>query len=257
MNDLLWWLLQPSGVAVLVLLLVWLLLVAGATGAGRRLLALLLLAVVAWVFLPAESWLAAPLEARHPFPEALPEEVDGVVVLGGSVDGAVSRARGQLNLNAAGERMVAAAALAQRYPQARLVLTGVEPTSLARDLVADPSPASLLFGPAFDGRDVRFVSSRSTYEDALATVDAVQRGPGETWLLVTSAWHMPRAMATFTTLGWTPDPYPVDYLSGGGGPRLAIGSFGERLAVLDRVGREWGALIVYRATGRIDADLWP
>ena len=53
------------------------------------------------------------------------DRVDGIIVLGGALDWRVTKARGQLSLNGSGERLAAAAALGQRYPQAELVFTGV------------------------------------------------------------------------------------------------------------------------------------
>lgn len=259
MSDALWWALQPSSLVVLALVVCWLLLVSGAVGTGRRLLALVLIAFVAWAFLPVEAWLARPLEERHAAPETLPEAVDGIIVLGGAVDWRVSLGRNRLSLNASGERVLAGAALLRRYPDATLVFTGVDPRAFAHDLRASPDAASLLFGPAFDGADVRMLGeARSTYEDALLAIERLERRAGDRWLLVTSAWHMPRARATFATLGWQLEPYPVDYLSSGeAGITWRLPAWGERMARLDRLVREWGALLVYRATGRIAPDAWP
>jgi uncharacterized SAM-binding protein YcdF (DUF218 family) len=256
-SDLLWWLLQPSG---LLLALVGVVAVAALAGARRLASGLALLALAAWVgvtLLPIGAWLAAPLEERHPLPERLPARVDGIVVLGGSVDWRGSAALGQLQLGASGERMAAAAALARRYPQALLAFTGVTAEALAHDFVPSASPASLFAGPEYeDRRIVVLPGAGSTYEEALLLLERVAPRPGETWLLVTSAWHMPRAWSTFRTLGWTLRPYPVDALAAGarwGWPSLPGAA--QRLAELDTVVREWGALAVYRRSGRIAPEV--
>jgi uncharacterized SAM-binding protein YcdF (DUF218 family) len=257
-SDLAWWLLRPSG---LLLLLVAIVALAASMGARRLAAALAFLALAAWAgvtMVPVSAWLAAPLEARHPLPERLPAQVDGIVVLGGSVDWRGSAARGQLQLGASGERMAAAAALARRYPGALLAFTGVTAEALARDFVPTPSPGSLFAGPEFeDRRIVVLPGARSTYEEAIVLLERVAPRPGETWLLVTSAWHMPRAWSTFRTLGWTLRPYPVDSIAAGaswGWPSLPGAA--ERLAEFDTVVREWGAVVVYRRGGRIAADAW-
>jgi uncharacterized SAM-binding protein YcdF (DUF218 family) len=257
-SDALWWLLQPSGLVLAALALAWLAAAAGARRLATGLLGVVLLAWLTLVAAPVDAWLAAPLERRHPLPDRLPGEVDGIVVLGGAIDGAATAARGQLALGEAGERVLAGAALARRYPEAVLAFTGVGEGALARDFVERPQPGSLFFGAAFAGRDpVVLAASASTYEDALLALRRLQPRPGETWLLVTSAWHMPRAWATFRTLGWTTVPYPVDPIAAGA--RWGIASWtgaGERLADLDRVVREWGAVWIYRRTGRIAPDAW-
>ena len=174
------------------------------------------------------------------------------MVLGGAVDWRVTRERGQLALNAAGERVAAAAALAQRYPDARIVLTGSFGDAFADDFRATPTDASLFFGPHFAGRDVRFLgAARSTYEDALLALEAAAPSAGETWLLVTSAWHMPRAYGTFRALGWTPVPVPVDFRTTGELRVAPSWDVAETLADLDRLVREWGAIAVYRREGRL------
>jgi uncharacterized SAM-binding protein YcdF (DUF218 family) len=253
-SEIVWTLLQPSSLLVIVVALAlvasWLRLHALAA----TLLTLFLLAIAAVVALPVAEWVAAPLESRVER-APLPPRVDGIVVLGGAVDWRVTAARGQLSLNAAGERIAAAAALAQRYPGAKLVMTGVFGDAFERDFRATAQETSLWFGPAFAGRDVRFIGeARSTYEDALFSIRAVDRSPGEVWLLVTSALHMPRALETFRSLGWTMLPYPVDYRTTGStrAPTLrANWDVGTTLADLDRAVREWGALEVYRRSGRI------
>ncbi|TIU18533.1 MAG: YdcF family protein, partial [Mesorhizobium sp.] len=57
--------------------------------------------------------------------------------------------------------------------------------------------------------------SRNTYENAVFTRELVTPKPGETWLLVTSAFHMPRAKALFDKAGFATVPWPVDYRTSG------------------------------------------
>jgi len=257
-SDLTWWALQPSGLVIVLLAVAWL-----ASAAGRRrwsgaVVGLVLLAWLAVVVAPVDAWLAAPLERRTPVTRSLPPSVDGIVVLGGSVEWRASVERGQLSLGPSAERTIAGAALARRYPDAVLAFTGVTPDALSADFRAAPGPASLFFGEAFaDRRPVVLSAAASTYEEALLSLERLQPRPGETWLLVTSAWHMPRAWATFRTLGWTTVPYPVDPMSAGArwgwpDPPGAAG----RLADVDRIVREWGAVLVYRRTGRIAPEAW-
>jgi len=80
--------------------------------------------------------------------------------------------------------------------------------------------------------------------------------PGEHWLLVTSALHMPQAMALCRTVGFAIEAYPIDYKTGGWRDLLAlpsslIGGFYK----LDLAGHEWEGLLVDWATGRTPALL--
>ncbi len=252
MSESLWALLQPSSLLVI---LVALALVASwlrAHALAASLLTLVLAAIAVAVVLPVTEWIAGPLEEQVA-PAPLPPRVDGLVVLGGAVEWRITAARGQLTLNEAAERVAAAAALAQRYPEARLVFTGVFAETFAQDFRVQPTERSLWFGPVFEDREVRYLgAARSTYEDAIVALREAPPAPGETWILVTSAMHMPRAIATFRTQGWTTLlPYPVDYRTTGSAlPRFDWDVSGT-LADLDAAVREWGALQVYRRTGRI------
>ncbi len=251
MNEVLWTLLQPStGLVVLVALALaatWL----RWQAIAATFLTAFLGVVAAVLLLPVGEWLGAPLETRL-VTGPLPARVDGIVVLGGAVDWRVTRERGQLSLNAAGERVAAAAALAQRYPQARLIVTGSFADAFADDLRAVPTDASLFFGPHFTGRPVTYLGdARSTYEDALLALAAAGPRQGETWLLVTSAWHMPRAHGTFRALGWTLTPVAVDYRTTGELRIAPNWDVAATLADLDRLVREWGAIAVYRREGRM------
>lgn len=251
MYETTWNLLTPSSLLVVVLLVAYLAALVRWRTLAKSLLGLALLALSALALLPLDSWAAAPLEDAVES-VSLPARVDGVIVLGGSVDWRVTRARGQLSLDGAGERMLAALALARRYPGAMMVFTGLYDDALQSDWQSADG-RGLLWQPALEGHEVRFLGGvTSTYEEAIVARDSVAPAPGQTWLLVTSALHMPRALATFHTLGWTVDPFPVDYRTTGTSAWRFEPRVGARLASLDRVVREWGALWVYRRTGRIE-----
>lgn len=251
MSEILWWSFAPSTLTLALVLLAYLAARARAPRVAAVLLVVPTLGLLALALAPVDQLLAMPLENRVPAPDALPDDVTGIVVLGGSVDWRVGRDRGQVTLDGASERMLAALALARRYPDARLVFTGLFEDALKTEW-RGADGRGLLFAPVLEGRDVLFLGeARSTYEEAILALERVAPTPGSTWLLVTSALHMPRALGTFRTLGWRMTPVPVDYRT----TRAAAWRFdprvGARLAELDRVVREWGAYLVYRGTGRL------
>ena len=78
--------------------------------------------------------------------------------------------------------------------------------------------------------------------------------PGETWVLVTSAFHMPRAVGLFRRAGFEVLPWPTDYFAAGDeGPAFRLGSAAENVAVASVALREWAGLAGYYLTGKIDA----
>lgn len=220
-----------------------------ATGAG------LLLAVFSMTAAP--YLLARPLEDRFPRLR-LDQAPAGIVVLGGSVDEAVSAQRGTPALNGAAERLTEAVALARRFPEARLVFTGgsgrlkpsdVTEADVVRQVWSDlgvPAAQTL-----FEDR------SRDTWENAVFTKELVKPKPGERWLLVTSAMHMPRSVGVFRKAGFDVTPYPVDYLSGGV-PADFIGYRppSDAVRVLQTATHEWIGLVSYYLAGK-SAALFP
>ncbi|HEX6016406.1 MAG TPA: hypothetical protein VFY87_32305, partial [Geminicoccaceae bacterium] len=91
---------------------------------GRRLVTASVVAMALCTVLPIGRWLAIPLEDRFPRPAGYPERVDGVVVLGGGVDGVLTQARGVPSFRESMERFAAIPEFARRYPEAKILFTG-------------------------------------------------------------------------------------------------------------------------------------
>lgn len=192
--------------------------------------------------------LGAPLEDRYPVP-ALPEAVDGIIVLGGAEHPQIMAQRAMPELGASADRLVAFVALARRFPQAKLVFSGgsaiPQPAGARTEAdVAEAVFARLGLDPA---RVTYERASRNTAENAANSRALVQPQPGEAWLLVTSARHMPRAVNSFAAQGWLVMPYPVDFRTG----QSEAWRFNplEGLLALNLFGKEWLGLIAYRIMG--------
>ena len=220
---------------------------------GRGLLAFGLGAMAAIAVLPLGEWLLAPLEERFPRPAEPLGRVDGVVVLGGAIDLRVSVERGRPELGASADRLTAFVALARRYPQARLVFTGgsgaLFDTGHSEANVAENLIAELGLDPA---RIAFERAARNTRENALLAMALAQPQAGETWLLVTSAFHMPRAMGSFRRAGWQVTAYPVDYLTAGPGAWRPGFNLMLGLSLLTVAEKEWIGLAAYRLLGWTD-----
>lgn len=207
-------------------------------------------------FLPIGDWLAAPLENRYPRPPA-PPHLDGAIILGGGESAAIFTARGVPGYTPAAGRLVAGAELARRYPNARIIYSGgrapLEKSEIPEAAVARAIFAQMGIPP---GRLILENRSRNTWENFLYSKELAQPKPGETWLLVTSATHMPRSMAIAAKLHWHMRPWPSDYLTAGKSRGVDWNaSIADRLDRIDTAAHEWAGLAAYWLMGRLgDAD---
>jgi uncharacterized SAM-binding protein YcdF (DUF218 family) len=254
-SKLLWLIAAPGNFLLLLLVAGVARSIASARRRGFVLIATATLGLLAIATLPIGVWLAAPLEDRFPAPTP-PARVDGIVVLGGSVDPLLSLAHGQVALTAAAGRITETVALARRYPTARIVISGgdgrlnpgvLSEAGATRDLLVQ-------LGVAAQRIEIESVS-RNTYENASLSYVAAQPKPGETWLLVTSAMHMPRAVGCFRRAGWTILPYPVDYRTSTRMAMMPGVLLADNLVLVNVAAKEWLGLVAYRWLDRTDALL--
>jgi uncharacterized SAM-binding protein YcdF (DUF218 family) len=178
----------------------------------------------------------------------------GIIVLGGGVDPEMTTARGTPAINSSGARIVVAAELAHRYPKARLVYVGGN-SSLRSANSSEADVAEGIFKNLGIREDRLQLErkSRNTDENVRFSMQLVNPQPGERWLLVTSASHVPRAMGLFRKAGFTVDPYPVDWRTSGWSDVYTFQSdWMTGIGLTDTAAHEWLGLIAYRLTGRID-----
>ncbi|MCX7318597.1 MAG: YdcF family protein [Hyphomicrobiales bacterium] len=201
---------------------------------------------------PLSNVLLLTLSERFPQWQDDGRAPDGIVVLGGSIDPDATTARNSLELNAAGERVMAMLDLSRRYPSAKIVFTGGANRLLVQGLSEAPTAGDLLrrFGTAPD-RIVLETDSRTTAENATFSKRLADPKPGERWLLVTSAWHMPRSMGVFRKAGFDVEAYPVDWRTRGWvDAAVTFGDAADGLARADNAVHEWVGLLSYRLAGR-------
>jgi uncharacterized SAM-binding protein YcdF (DUF218 family) len=215
---------------------------------GLTLAVLLLIGVF-----PVGEVLLRPFEAEFP-PRAAPARIDGIVVLGGVEDPRTTAAWGDPQLNEAAERLTTAAALAIANPEARLMFSGGS-GRLRNTLLGQPEIASVALdffvSLGIDPDRVTWESqSRNTAENARFSYEVAAPTSEETWVIITSAFHMGRALASFEAAGWDRiTPYPVDYRTGDFSEGVGWNLSGN-LNVLNIAIKEWVGRLAYSMTGR-------
>jgi uncharacterized SAM-binding protein YcdF (DUF218 family) len=254
-SKIFWFVAEPVSLAIIVGIFGVLLGFTRFARAGRALMAGAIIALAVGLFTPLGTLLLRPLEGRYPPPPANIPAPAGIVVLGGAMDAEKLEARGQVSLTADAARMTTGVEMARRYPTARLVFTGGSGAVLGEGPPEAIGARKLWLSLGVPAERMTFESkSRNTWENAVFTRDLVKPKPGEAWLLVTSAWHMPRSVGIFRHLGFDVIPYPVAYRTFGDERDFLLPtSVTERVFMLDFGVREWVGLLAYRLAGKTDA----
>jgi uncharacterized SAM-binding protein YcdF (DUF218 family) len=224
------------------------------TGRWLAFVSLVVLAILG--FSPVGNALIIPLENRFPPWDATRGAPDGIIVLGGAIDG--SGRGNEVALNEGAERLTVVPELARRYPNARILFSG------GSGALIDGSDAEAKFAlhlleslGVARGRIILEDHSRNTFENAVYSKAIVQPNPGERWVLVTSAYHMPRAIGVFRKAGFSVEPYPVDWRTRGVEDALyPFAMMSQGLWRTDTAVHEWIGLAVYWLTGR-SSELFP
>lgn len=252
-SKIIWTLISPDSLIVILGMSAWITAMLKWQRISRSLLAACALLLLLIGFFPVGEWLIAPLENRFTTNSALPSDVDGIVLLGGAISPLMSNIWQQPEVGSAADRLTNFLYLARLYPNAQLVFTGGS-GSVTEQEFKEAEMAQILFDQlGLAERAIIFESeSRNTSENANNSKELVTPEIDENWLLITSAFHMPRSIGVFCQEQWIVQPYPVDHYSQKGNLLRLHFSFSENLSVLKIAVREWVGLLAYRISGRTD-----
>ena len=222
--------------------------------AGRRLLLAGALLLLVLSNRQVGRALLRPLESQYP---AIPEIAVGtpipaplkacrvIVVLGGGHADSASLSATQKLSSSALSRLTEGVRLARLLPEATLIVSGpADGRGATHASVLAAAAVSLGLDPR---RIVQIDSARDTDDEAQEMRRRI--GPGVPFALVTSAWHMPRAVALMRRAGLAPLPCPTDFLSRAGGEVHAgdwlcdlSGLEQSTWAIYERLGAAWARL---------------
>jgi uncharacterized SAM-binding protein YcdF (DUF218 family) len=212
LSKIIWTVISPDSLFIILLTLCLLLFLLRQTKKATFLLAVLTFCALFLSFFSVGDWMLYPLESRFQHNPDLPEQVDGIIVLGGSVIPVRSVEWQQLETNQFHERLSSFIQLAQLYPDARLVFSGGNAsTDEDKPTAAQIAGAYFLKSGISPERLLIENKARNTAENASYSRQLANPQSNETWLLITTAFHMPRAMGVFCQQNWKVIPYPVDH----------------------------------------------
>ena len=248
-----WLLASPGNALTLLTMFAWLFLVVGWLKLSRSFLSIVVLFMVLTCTFPLGEWLLAPLENRFSANPALPISPTGIIVLGGAVNPVMSEAWGQTEIGEAAERVTTLLYMTNLYPDAQVIFTGGNGNTSEQNFKEADYVRFLFEELSFGEQAILFESeSRNAEENVAHSQALVNPRPDQDWILITSAFHMPRAVGVFCQSNWPVIPYPVDHRSNRGNLlRLSL-SFTTNLRLLEEAVNEWVSLIAYRISGRTD-----
>ncbi|WP_257175636.1 MULTISPECIES: YdcF family protein [Bradyrhizobium] len=195
-----------------------------------------------------------PLEDRFPAWVPGPVPPTGIIILGGATKPAISAFRGLPTSDLGIDRLITGAKLARRYPTARIIYASGNPELWPSTIREADYAVQILADLAVPKDRVQIEGdSRNTAENAAFSKTLASPAPGERWLLVTSAYHMPRAVGLFRAAGFPVEPVPTGWLTAGHTAWVDFGNFASSMLLVHLASREWVGLAAYRALGRIDS----
>ncbi len=254
-----WLAIQPLTVILVLCVLGALFSWAGRQRSATVVIALCALVVWLTAFTTLGEHVIARLEQSYPVAPPLPDApVTAIIVLGGGVELGASEGPSGFELGPGGDRVIEGFILARRHPDAVVVVTGGN-GALASGEASDGDGARApriyaALGLAPD-RLLIETQSRSTAEHPgylRPILDPYLAANPGTVLLVTSAFHMPRAKAVFDKAGFETVAWPVDYRARSEPPLRIFSEFPVTGFSLTAIAmREMIGLVAYRLTGRL------
>lgn len=258
LSKIVWLVISPDIVLVILTLGGIVLLFFNAQKKAKIVLGFAGLCMIAIAVFPIGQWLLSPMEKRFPTNPELPDKVDGVIVLAGAEDTYKSAMWNQVELGSAAERIFTFMQLMKRYPDAVHLFTGGTGRLTRQDYKSTDVVRQLFQDLGLDVSKILFeADSRNTYESGKYSRELIKPKAGENWVLITTAFHMPRSVGVFEKQGWSVIPYPVDhYTLPDNGFDLSLNFLGN-LGDLKMAVREWVGLMAYYATGKTSAFFPP
>lgn len=221
-------------------------------GFGRKFVGTGICLLIFFGIFPMGHNLGVYWENHYPPLEKTPDHVDGIIILGGSIDFKKSLARGQGQLNIHTPRITEMMFLANQYPKAKIVFSGGN-GNIASSLSSESKELDkILKRIGFDTSRIIYEGlSRNTFENMKFSKKMLNPKNGEVWLLLTSAYHMKRSVQIFNSNGWQVIPYPAGYLTTGEYKVIPNFDVIDNMYKLQIVVREIIGIMAYRLTGKI------
>ncbi|MGI9399744.1 MAG: YdcF family protein [Rhizobiaceae bacterium] len=222
---------------------------------ARGLLVLIAITFVLIGFTQLPDWAVLKLETAIAMGE-LPEKPEGIIVLGGGLTANAAAREADYAMGEASDRLIKGLELKQLFPDARFIYSGGAASFNPDAEPETTAAAQIISGLYGDGFDFELeTKSLNTWQNAAYVAEMIDDTNSGEFLLVTSAFHMPRALGCFRKAGVNVVPIPADYRADKLVFPYLTGSTAEQFLKMSIVIKELIGLVVYRLTDRIDEFL--
>lgn len=250
-SKLIWLFFSPDSLLLILVVFSLILLYLGKTRLAKITLTITSLLLILIALLPIGEWLLYPLESRFQTNPTLPEKIDGIIVLSGAENSELSSLWEQVELNAAAERDLTFIWLAKKHPNAKLIFTGGSGSLTKQEFKGTDIAKKLFRQLDFNTNKIIFESeSRNTYENIIYSKNIFKPNKNESWILITTGWHMPRSVGISCKAGWPVIPFPVDHQTKKGDLFRIDFNLSGNLETLKIGIKEWMGLFAYYLSGK-------
>ena len=205
--------------------------------------------------LPSGLYLLVKLEGKYKNISSLPKKVDGILILGGPSSASITKKYNQVSFNSHGERLTESIKLIKKYQSAKIIFSGGSGHKNKNFDRSHAYVAKKFYNEmGFKDNIIYEFESRNTYENIIFSKKIANPKNNEVWLLVTSAFHMPRAINTAKKQKWNMIPYPVDYQTLGDSTKYKISILHilNYINTFNFASHEWVGLISYYILNRTE-----
>ena len=201
--------------------------------------------------MPTGKYMFYQLEKKFHSKILLPKKIDGILILSGATNPLLTKEFDQINLNGSIERLTESIQLLKKYPTAKIIFSGGSGSLQNPDLTHAYVAKKFYIQQQIDVNKIIFESkSRNTFENIFFSKEIANPKPTENWILITTAFHMTRALNIGEKLNWQFIPYAVDFQLSKKFSWKPTLNFLNNILLMQSASHEWVGLIAYYFMGR-------
>ena len=212
LSSMLWSTFQPVQALVYLLLLVLILSFFNKNKFSRIINSITIILFILVILLPNGTYLLWKLENAYTIPKSFPNKIDGILILGGGINPILTYEHSQTILNEKIERIIESVKLIKQFPDAKVIYSEGAPITAKINITNIDAVKFFYKQMGVNNKKIIFENkSRNTYENIIFSKKFINENDSNKWILLTSAYHMKRAMSVAAKLELNFIPYPVDY----------------------------------------------